>query len=202
MVLSLFGPGCTLVRDATCLTVFEVKESAEDFWESFRDRRWAAHAWAEVVRTNPGVPYSEDYARGFKDGYAYYLFRGGNGEPPLLPTHYRTLAFQTPAGYQAIADWYAGFRHGAYAERQRGSRQWITGPPELPSSRPLLPHTAAGPAEPVPAPSLPQEVTPLSASVPPKAQPERPSVAKQPPAAVPAPGVFNNDCPPKLDLPD
>src|SRR5205807_2557372 len=73
--------------------------------------------------------HSEDYAQGFKDGYAEYLYRGGDGEPPLLPPkRYRHVRYQTPQGYMAAEDWFAGYRHGAAVAHHTGARRWITGP--------------------------------------------------------------------------
>jgi hypothetical protein len=105
--------GCALICDATSLMVFKARESIEDCHENVRNHKWAEEAWVHVKAGTPGVPFSKDYAQGFKDGFAYFLFRGGNGEPPPLPPNsYRKVAYQTPQGYQAIEDWFAGYRHG------------------------------------------------------------------------------------------
>jgi hypothetical protein len=169
VALSLCGGGCTLVHDATCLTVYKMREAVRDCHEGVRDRAWADHAWAQVRRECPKGAYSHDYAQGFKDGYAHYLFRGGNGEPPPLPPrHYRALRYQTPEGYQAIEDWFAGFRHGAGVAQHSGHRRWITGPSslagaEIPGPIPVVEPAAYGPALP-----------PAEVIVPPPAgQPER-----------------------------
>jgi hypothetical protein len=139
VALSIFGSGCTLVSDATSLTVFEMRECLQDHLESARNRKWAARAWEEVEACNPQRGYSADYAQGFKDGFESYLFRGGNGEPPAFPPrNYRQVRYQTPQGYQAIEDWFAGFRHGATAARESGQRRWITGPSALANPGPPL----------------------------------------------------------------
>jgi hypothetical protein len=178
--LLLLGPGCTLVRDATSLAVFKVRESAEDFSETIRNRRWAEHAWADVQNAKTDAAYSEDYAQGFKDGFAHYLFRGGNGEPPPLPPRrYRGLRYQTPQGYQAIEDWFAGFRHGADLARHNGYRQWITGPSALRGPNPLPPLPVPGPSQAIPAPY------PLFEELPPPV-PISPGVADQPVSGPPS----------------
>ena len=166
--LLVLGPGCTLCHDAASLAVFKVRESMEDFSESVRNRKWAEGAWEDLQGANPDVAFSEDYAQGFKDGFAHYLFRGGNGEPPPLPPrHYRKLSYQTPQGYQAIEDWFAGFRHGASMARQNGYRQWITGPSPLrcPEPAPALPAVAPSPVAPEPSS---RETLPTPMPVPPE----------------------------------
>ena len=128
------------------------------------DRQWAEAAWQDVRRTHPAASYSEDYVRGFKDGFEHYLYWGGNGEPPPVPPRrYRTVTYQTPEGYRAIEHWFAGFRHGASAAQESGYRQWVTGPSALrapdagppPSAlpAPALPLPAPVPCAPAPAPA-------------------------------------------------
>jgi hypothetical protein len=136
--LCLCGGGCTLVRDATSLTAFKVKESMEDCYENVRNRKWAEQAWNNVLCSNPEAVYSSDHKAGFQDGFANYLFRGGNGEPPPLPPrHYRTIAYQTSKGYRSIEDWFEGYRHGSTVAREGGYRQWVTGPSALRGSGPV-----------------------------------------------------------------
>jgi len=127
--LSLSGGGCTLIHDSICINAYRMKEAVQDCFESKRDRRWAEEAWANVRRANPQVCYSDDYGIGYRDGFAHFLYRGGSGEPPPLPPkEYRGLKYQTPQGYKAIEDWFAGFRHGAADARAGGYRRWVTGP--------------------------------------------------------------------------
>jgi hypothetical protein len=170
--LSWLVSGCSLVTDATCLTIFSVRQTAEDFSEGVRNRKWAELAWEDARRADLHHAYSEDYANGFKDGFAHYLYRGGHGEPPPLPPlHYRKVRYQTPQGYKAIEDWFAGFRHGADAARQSGYRYWITGPSALRAPTPWAPLPIAEPVQ--------------ASSVPSLSPPERDQVGSAPP--VPAP---------------
>src|SRR5207253_2095221 len=122
-------------------TCFSLCSAGEMDREARRNRQWAQAAWQKAWVTLPPGQRSEDYAHGFKDGYAEYLFRGGDGEPPLIaPARYRHLRFQNQQGYHAIEDWFAGYRHGAGLARDTGARRWITGPSALSSE---LPDTAA-----------------------------------------------------------
>ena len=96
----LCSPGCTLLHDATALLVYKARENVNDYFEHRRNREWAEDAWEEVSAQHA---YSEDYACGFKDGFASYLYEGGNGEPPLVaPKRYRALKYQTASGYALL----------------------------------------------------------------------------------------------------
>ena len=124
------------------LVCFEAKEHVEEHLECARNRKWAELAWEQIHGSSKGT-YSEDYAQGFKDGFADFLFEGGSGEPPPLPPrHYRGLAYQTPQGYQAIQDWFAGYRHGTTVARTDGYRQWVTGSTSLPHPQVTVPNAA------------------------------------------------------------
>jgi hypothetical protein len=90
------------------------------------------------------VAYSQDYAVGFKQGLADYVERGGSGDaPPVPPPHYWKTRFQTPQGYHAMEDWFAGFRHGAAVAREGGYRNFIV----IPSSN-MVPALSYPPAHP------------------------------------------------------
>jgi hypothetical protein len=137
MVLSITSSGCALVQDS-CRNVFVgLKTPVEEHREKARNRQWAEAAWQQVVGScSHGfanhVDYSKDYAHGFKDGFAEYLYRGGDGEPPLVaPLRYRDTRYQNEQGYHAVQDWFAGYRHGAAMARDSGARKWITGPSSL-----------------------------------------------------------------------
>ena len=169
--------GCECAVNFTRSTCFDVEQRAEDALERLRNRYLAEQAWKEAQALCPGQTYSEDYACGFKAGYADYLYEGGGGEPPPFPpTRYWGVGWESPAGARAMADWNAGFRHGAAAAEASGRRELVVlpltdDPPEgpplprlgfepdtapapdgaevLPSPRTVLP------AEPVPAPAAP-----------------------------------------------
>jgi hypothetical protein len=91
-------------------------DSVDDCAMRRRTRKLAEDAWQDVVVGNPGVAYSPAYAQGFKDGFTQTLAEGGRPIPPVVPPwRYRRTTYQTPAGYHAIEDWYAGFSHGTAA---------------------------------------------------------------------------------------
>jgi hypothetical protein len=152
MGLSLLSPGCALVTDATHLVLYQANKSYNEHRERSRNHKWANAAWDEVRQSDPNHPYSDDYARGFKDGFENFLYRGTAEPPPVAPNRYRTVRYQTQQGYQAIQDWFAGYRHGVDRAEKGGYRQWITGPSSLRVSHPV-PQAISGPVhEPAPPP--------------------------------------------------
>ncbi len=96
---------------------------------NFKIKGWAGKAWRETVKDSPDQHYSADYEKGFKEGFRDYVEFGGCGEPPAVPTLcYRSAIFRTPAGQQAIQDWYDGFRHGSHVAMESGLRETILVP--------------------------------------------------------------------------
>jgi integrase len=174
--LSFASSGCSLFVDAGRNLSVSAARNIERKREWHRNYQWAERALAECCAADGATVRSKDYATGFKDGYAEYLFRGGNGEPPLVaPQRYRLLSYQTPQGYQAIGDWFAGYRRGAAAAKASGAREWITGPSSL-----LIGHAGAAP------PSAPGGLNEALPGEPPKPpQPELPPPRLAPDAAPP-----------------
>jgi hypothetical protein len=159
IALGLLSPGCALVGASIETVAYKTKETFLEHEERSRDRKWAEAAWRDVCRANPQTPCSRSFAEGFKTGYAEYLYAGEPGTPPALPPRqYRGVAFQTPAGYRVIEDWFAGFRYGVVVARSEGYRDLIIGPTSLsdpPSPgppEPPPPDAAREPEKPLPAP--------------------------------------------------
>jgi hypothetical protein len=155
LALGLLSPGCAVIETGVRVAWREVAEAVEDCREHWRNRRWAVAAWEKVSSACPAQGHSADYAKGFKDGFTAFLDRGGDGVPPLVaPAHYRRFGYQTPQGYQAIEDWFAGYRHGVGVARQTDYRRLITGPVGPPPAPPPGPAPAVdhGPSVVGPAP--------------------------------------------------
>ena len=123
------GSGCNLVALTTKNLAFETGRCTESKVESVRDRWRADDAWRAVREADPTHPYSSDYAAGFKDGYKEYLYFGGNGSAPSLPPRcYWEARYQTPEGFMAMEDWFAGFRHGGEVAQSSDLRHWVVLP--------------------------------------------------------------------------
>jgi hypothetical protein len=166
VMLSALASGCSLVGDATRTVVQETRLYLDTRAEEARNRRWAEQAWEEVRTSSGPAIYSDDYADGFKAGFADHLFAGGSGEPPPLPPRrYWARRYETPDGYTAIQDWFTGFRQGAAAARDGGYRRWVTVPSPL--------HQLPGPGGvPEPALQLPSIQPPVSPAPGPSVQAE------------------------------
>ena len=92
-----------------------------------RGEDFAARAWSECVAENPKVACCLEFERGFKEGFADFLYAGGTGEaPPVPPRRLWNLDYRTPGGRRAVDDWFAGFRQGAAAARDGGYRETMT----------------------------------------------------------------------------
>jgi hypothetical protein len=119
---SLLCHGCNLAYLFVCNVYDEVANKAEEVKERHHDRELAEQAWAHFL-AGAGA-HSEDFGRGFKAGFADYLFAGDNPPlSPLPPKCYLKVSYQNPAGYQALEDWFAGFREGVAAGRASGYHQ-------------------------------------------------------------------------------
>jgi hypothetical protein len=169
------GAGCSpFLQDGVRNVTEAPVRKCDDIKLCWRARHLAAAAWAQVRRSAPKT-FSADYAEGFKDGYADYVIAGGNGEPPGVPPfRYRLTPYASPAGHQAIEDWYAGFRHGAAVARASGERENVVIPLSAPPINAVdLRAGDYGPPSPPPPPQ----------------QPPRPAVEELPPPRVlPGPG--------------
>ncbi len=159
LLLSLCGlaSGCSLGLQSARVLGYRASETVDDFRERQRNREWAEQAWAQVVARNPLLANPVEYGEGFKTGFAEYLYHGGNGYlPQLPPQEYRSIEYQTPAGYQAINRWYAGYAHGSHTAEAGGFRRLVTGPPPPDYVRPPCPPAImalpAAPPIPVPGP--------------------------------------------------
>jgi hypothetical protein len=195
--LSIAGPGCALVEDSSRNLFVAVSTPIEVHREKARNDRWAEAAWQTVVMKDGPCAHSEDFARGFKDGFAEYLFRGGDCEPPLIaPLHYRQYRFQTAKGYQAIQDWFAGYRSGATAARDSGARRWITSPSALQTELHEAPPHDVPVVMPSPLPPEQKEVIPLP--LPKELPKELPAELPMDPAQ--APGAPSRLGPAKINL--
>jgi hypothetical protein len=123
------GSGCNVAVNFARDTVFEAKRVTDECCERIRNRSVANAAWDDFQKCAPKGSYSAHYARGFKDGFADYLYAGGNGDqPPTLPECYWGVRYQTPEGYQAIQDWFAGYPQGMAAAQQSGLRELVVFP--------------------------------------------------------------------------
>jgi len=134
--MAVCGAGCgplALVARTTIVEPIEYCATLGGYKERKRDHRVAEDAWSKIACTQPKGTFSDDYARGFIEGFEDYLYAGGNGEPPALPPRdYWRPEYETSEGHQAIQDWFAGFRHGTSEAGMSGYRQLVKVPASSP----------------------------------------------------------------------
>jgi hypothetical protein len=134
--MGLCGAGCgplTLTARTIIVEPIEYCAKLSACEERKRDHRVAEDAWHKVACAEPKGTFSDDYARGFIEGFEDYLYAGGNGEPPALPPRdYWRAEYETVQGHQAIQDWFTGFRHGVAEARMSGYRQLVLVPASSP----------------------------------------------------------------------
>jgi hypothetical protein len=133
-------------------------------------------AWPKRPGTRSSRPtLSPDFAHGFKDGFADYVYAGGTGEPPPLPPrYYWKTRYETPQGHQAIADWFAGFRLRAELARESGYRELVMIPSStLPIEATCPPLSQGVPAK-TPAPASETQLPPPRKLVPPSDSKQNP----------------------------
>jgi hypothetical protein len=123
------GTGCGIVCYGSKNLIEAPLDQVSELGECCRNKHMADAAWSEFAKGDAEHVYSVHFARGFKDGYADFLYAGGTGQPPVAPPwRYRKVGYETPQGVQAIEDWFAGFRQGAYAAYANGYRQFVVVP--------------------------------------------------------------------------
>lgn len=174
--LALLAAGCTVASDAVYTVTARTHQAFNDARERHRDHQLAAAAWDQFRQANPDAPASKDFADGFRDGYAEHLYRGVVRPPTLAPSRYRSVKYQSPAGYQAAEEWMAGFARGIDAAKASGWRTYITGPllGRGPETVPVPPAPVPDPHTPVPIPPVPAPEGAVPVPLPPPT-PEKPA---------------------------
>lgn len=123
-LLALLGaaaaPGCNLIYSGTSGVAGEVKIAVTHHHLVQRARQQAKAAWKEVIVANPSATLTEDFARGFEDGYVRTVWWGPEDSPIVPPSEYWSAHYQNAKGRQAIAQWIEGFRHGVKVAQETG----------------------------------------------------------------------------------
>ena len=128
-LMSMLLSGCGLIHQSMDVLSYKTAQALSDHKERKRNAKCAREAWKSEKKNLGALGESVDYADGFHEGFTELMFWGGNGEPPPMPPpKYRTYEYQSPQGYQAIQNWFAGYRHGAGFAMERRFRDWVTGP--------------------------------------------------------------------------
>jgi hypothetical protein len=160
-IFALWLAGCTPLASVVKNTIVQPLEycyHVEDCVEMRRNRAVAEEAWVEFQSTCVNDNFSSDFACGFKEGYAIYLFEGQINPPPVPPRCYWRSEYENIEGRIAIQDWFNGYRRGALTARLSGYRELVI----LPASTELVRKTGASSSNPTaPIPGLKDQVEPL-----------------------------------------
>jgi hypothetical protein len=181
-------------------------------------RQAAREAWRGVADEHPRRAFTAEFRDGFLDGYADYLDRGGDGQPPAAPParYAHNPKYFSPEGHALLRHYFLGFRYGAEVAIASGRRHYFTVPVLIPDTGP-----GSGGGEwqqegrAVPSADLPlATATPPVASAPPGPRPADPLPAPrkvppgpaagppQPPALVGAPAPPPEPAPAKPAVPE
>jgi hypothetical protein len=169
--LCTLGAGCDICKYSKRNLLEAPVDVRDNVLINCRDHQLAEAAWEEVQHTEPAHAYSVHYARGFKDGFADYVYAGGAATAPVMPPRrYRKAVYETPEGHQAIEDWFAGFHRGALAAQASGYRDLIVLPLEVggPAAAPGAADPGAHTVVQGPAPLPVQETPPEAVLQPPR----------------------------------
>jgi hypothetical protein len=152
--LAALAPGCTPLANVARVVLCEPAAYClhmDECVSHCRNLDLAEEAWAQFESALPDACYSDDFADGFKAGFADFLWAGGNGDPPVVPPRqYWKPQYESPQGQQMMQDWFRGFRHGAAVARESGYRDVIMVPASAGLSRTILPVRLDNPAQSMP----------------------------------------------------
>jgi hypothetical protein len=144
LTLCTLSSGCRLWHNACRTIILEpchFPQYIDECVERHRHRRLATQVWNDLPCHDCVTRASDDYLRGFKDGFVDFMMAGGTGAPPpLAPHRYWKVRYQTPEGHGAIQDWFAGFAHGAAVAQSHGYRDFVTIPASMSFVHPIDPY--------------------------------------------------------------
>ncbi len=165
-------PGCnTLYADVVRNVVEAPVRGCDDAKLKSQLGKLARRAWDDY-RSRCAQEFSADFADGFRQGYADYLYEGPPGLPPAVPPFpYQLRRYETPQGHAAIEQWYAGFAAGAEAAKASGVRDLVV----IPLSQPPINigeyQPRGAPVAPLPPQPAPAELPAPHPAAPPVAPP-------------------------------
>src|SRR5262249_28490925 len=125
-IVAFLPSGCGIFEYSAINTVVATARQVDEWKTRAHYRCLADKAWTDARRACPGEKFSKDYAKGFKRGYVETIDRNGTPLPPSMPPYcYRAWHYQSPAGHEAIDEWFSGYRHGAAVAVASGYRDWV-----------------------------------------------------------------------------
>lgn len=126
-VLTLALTGCSMTR-ATFDNLYhgpcEYHRVDDDHETTVKFHDLARLAWNRVVAEHPECgDSSPDFAAGFEAAYVDYLYRGGDGRPPVVPPRpYWNIERRFNEDNTPAHDWLAGYQLGSASAQASGIR--------------------------------------------------------------------------------
>ncbi len=116
----------TLAMLAGCSTEF--RDGIDDTAVSIQSRARALQAWTDSRDLFDGIPHTEDFGNGFRDGHHDIAMGGAGSWPALPPREYRGLGGRADEDRSRLAAYMDGHEHGVLAitaqSRLRAKMSW------------------------------------------------------------------------------
>lgn len=123
-------PGCSVYKYARLTAIREpavYNRKTDRVASLIKYRSLAEDVWTSGGMECPGEHGLDDFKAGFREGFAEYVYAGGDGTPPPVPPRvYWRLGMRSVEGAAAAQSWFAGYRFGAQVAREGGYRQVAT----------------------------------------------------------------------------
>jgi hypothetical protein len=148
---SLVGCGVAYELARNTADQFEYHDVLERMRLRSRNRALARDAWNEFRSEDGDASYSDDFERGFQDGFVSYSADGAEEPPVVPPRRYFRVSYETPEGHADIEDWFTGYRYGVIAAQQAGCRELVLVPTAPGAATPRGTVPIEEEAQPVPA---------------------------------------------------
>jgi hypothetical protein len=138
--LVLAQTGCSLGRNIAHNLVNEPRERYNETRLTQRIQRDSRQAWNEYCHQFPNRTLTDDFAEGFRDGYADYLQSGGTATAPAVPPlRYRRTRYLSPQGHAQVHEYMNGVKAGLESAAISGRRQYLTVPVLIHDPAPEVP---------------------------------------------------------------
>jgi hypothetical protein len=110
--------GCTILPGLQ--NALDYSEECNDAFMNYRNHAYSAKAWYRREQCYCRQKHLSDFEAGFRAGYEDVASGGTGCTPAFAPRDYWGWKYQSPAGQQRVAAWFAGFPLGAQAAEEDG----------------------------------------------------------------------------------
>jgi hypothetical protein len=129
--------GCNMYLNFARNLINEPAQTLDNVEVQHRAKKYAVDAWRDFQKHYPGQEFSDDYAQGYKDGFADFLVHGYTNQVPAEPpVRFRRNRNFNPEGRQGAEEYFAAFAEGSEAARASGLRNYLVVPVVVPPPPP------------------------------------------------------------------